>query len=585
MKICVDKSTKMSFSMDSEDPLIGVLTTEGIPNLKEIEWSRQFLCSDNSQSFIDIGAGYGAYALLHSSRCERVYAFEDRGAERLTISVILNNKNNVSVIDNNYDVDIKNITNVGLIRICHDDPLLILKGSRFTLADNQFPPIIISLNEKDKFSTENYLTDIGYKIYPIRGSLDLYLADDHPFHQKKENKSDIDSLIQKHQSNNLEKEEMENWRVWKDLARHYRNDSKHRQSYDCIEKGKRLTECLSEQLNFDEELSIICYYLRKIEEGYQSCERMISSSNIDWSLRNSTLNNQAFYMKKLPMSKCIGIDFLLPQNYIASSSSILPKDDGYLINLRAVNYSIEENGGYAIRDPYNIVRTRNFLLNLNKNLEVTSNVELLDCSEVKLYEGRILGMEDIRLFGDKYLFCTYLDVNDKGIPQVCFGEYSSDGRVSRIVPLMVGTELICEKNWIPCIQDGRIYVIYKFSPFTVYLLNEETGKMDLIRELDLVPEGFGFRGSSTPISYKDGYLMIVHQVYYASPRKYFHRFIWMNKDFTEIKYGKIWFFESANIEYTVSLCHSESGLLIPYSVQDNCSKIAILSYEELSSLL
>ena len=87
-----------------------------------------------------------------------------------------------------------------------------------------------------------------------------------------------------------------------------------------------------------------------------------------------------------------------------------------------------------------------------------------------------------------------------------------------------------------------------------------------------------FRGSASLIPYKNGYVCSIHQVYHSSPRKYFHRLVWYNKDFTEMKYSKIFYFESAAIEFNLSICHSHEGLLMAYSCNDNSSKIGVFPY-------
>jgi hypothetical protein len=55
----------------------------------------------------------------------------------------------------------------------------------------------------------------------------------------------------------------------------------------------------------------------------------------------------------------------------SSSASLLSKSDnsGYMMNIRAVNYWINTNGGYMNTEDY--VMTNNKYLELNNNLEIT----------------------------------------------------------------------------------------------------------------------------------------------------------------------------------------------------------------------
>jgi hypothetical protein len=250
-----------------------------------------------------------------------------------------------------------------------------------------------------------------------------------------------------------------------------------------------------------------------------------------------------------------------------------------------VNYSIDEKGNYIIRDPQNRVITRNFLLPFDGKTVGMEAIELIDRSGVPLYPKDILGLEDIRLFGDHEFFCTYLEVNQSRTPQMCYGHYREDGTVDRIVPLQVQPTLECEKNWLPFIIDGEIHFIYSFHPFKLYKLNRDTGAITLIKDTVLSNHYISdFRGSGAPIRYRDQWLCTIHQCWHNNPRKYFHRFVLIDDQFTTLKYSKIWYFESPSIEYTLSLAHSPEGLLIPYSLRDNASKIGVLSYQALDQL-
>jgi hypothetical protein len=242
-----------------------------------------------------------------------------------------------------------------------------------------------------------------------------------------------------------------------------------------------------------------------------------------------------------------------------------------------------------IRDNNGRVVTRNFLLNYSSDLHRIDQTELVNNNQDIIYPCHIQGLEDVRLIDSEIpeFICTCLEINSKSIPQICYCQYDkSTGEVTKIIPLIVG-ELKCEKNWLPFTKDGNLYFIYTISPLRIYKFNRNTNELEFINEyfLDGDLSLDDFRGSGGLIPYKSGYLGTIHQVYFDSPRKYFHRFIWFDQDSTSIKYSKLFYFESPNIEYTLSLCHSPHGLLIPYSIMDNCSRIGIFSYENLDRYL
>ena len=314
--------------------------------------------------------------------------------------------------------------------------------------------------------------------------------------------------------------------VWHALANHYRCQSKHQEAYECAHRSLQAGPPLDKQYLCYEEISIIAYYLNKKEEGYDACEKVVLS-RLPWGTKNYVLNNQSYYMRPLSFDKVIEIKYKLPEDFKGSSSSIIPRGNGYLMNLRGVNYSINDQGGYLIRDPENIIRTRNFLLNFDDQLNSQGDgIELIDHSGVQLYPKDIRGLEDIRLFGDHELFCTYLEVNEKRTPQMCYAQYQDSGIIKHLKPMHVKPTLECEKNWLPMIINDEVHIIYSFDPFKMYKLNRELGDLEPVKEIKISDKYLGdFRGSANPIRYNGQWLATIHQVYYNSPRKYFHRFV------------------------------------------------------------
>lgn len=558
-----------------------------------IQWCEQYLTSQGV--FIDIGSDIGSFSTNLSKVCRSVYAFETNIILYKKFVEITNTDNIViNHIDNYNDVfhfDIPKTDQVQLIKI-NTDNINVLSDATGFLIDHKFPPMIIKVNQNKDIL--EHLKILGYGIHPVRGCENFYLAGDHAEYKKEDDidileemsnteiisKYSIEELDQQYRSGSLIEKD---WNVYQELSKHYRFKSKHKDSYDCATLALKSAP-QNKQFLLYEEISIVAFYINKKDEGYNACDKVIFSHEAKHDLRNSTLNNQAFYMSKMPFSKVITVDFVPPPNFIGTSASIVPDGNGYKICLRTVNYSINPKGGYIMRDPNNVVRTRNFLLSMNSNLKTEKSVELINKSNTKLYNSHIVGMEDARLFGNNEFFCTDLEVNDRQVPQICYCKYDDNGDVISIKPLAVTPHLQCEKNWLPFRVDDDIYFVYNSHPLKLYKLEDENVK--LVKELKLSDSRLDdFRGSASLIPYKNGYLCTIHQVYHSNPRKYFHRLIWYDKDFTTMKYSNIFYFESASIEFNLSICHSPEGLLVAYSCNDNSSKIGIFPYEILNSWL
>ena len=656
MDIFTDKASGVQFCMKMGNSSAEKIVEEGIPDFNLIKWCEQFI-SENGV-FVDIGANIGEYSVLLGKKCKSVYSFEPQkeNFDCLTISACVNSLYNTTIEnvalgdhestatlyhysimnDEKEDtecslflipgkepvkeetvliktLDSYDIKNVDFLKISvKGSELAVLKGASLTLVDNNFPPFILKVCLEDWFADEkelllSFIDNLGYKVHHISGFKNMYLVSDHPLRIKKAKpvietppKYDIKELCSKYEEGQFDEDVSLEWDGWHELARHYRFISRHQTSYDCAHKGLKVAPVDKEYL-FHEEISIVAFYINKRKEGFEAAEKVILSHYTPWSTKNLTLSNEGFYMSPIPVKRKLPLKYPMPLHYTPSSASIIKNGDGFLINLRGINYYLSE-GGYGVsRHGDGIIRTINYLLDLDKDLNITKGVEVIDNSGVKLYPKNILGMEDIRLFGPNYFFCTYLELNESRTPQIGWGTYDSDtGSVTRMVPLMAGTQLKCEKNWLPFIDDdGEIYIIYAMGPFQLYHLDKEEGTVTEVKRLTLGKELVDtsvnatsdpryindFRGSASPISYKSGWLCTIHQVHHAEPRKYFHRFVWLNKEFTEIKFSLPFYFDKVGVEFNLSICESEDGMLMSYSHGDASSTIAIIDYKVIDDML
>ena len=287
-------------------------------------------------------------------------------------------------------------------------------------------------------------------------------------------------------------------------------------------------------------------------------------------------------MEKLELKDIFEIKYNMPEKYSSSTASMIKKEDGYRVNLRGVNYILTQKGGYISRHGDDIIRTVNFILDYDQQFNLKNVIEIKNNTDIPLYPKNILGMEDIRLINDtNYFFCTYPEVNNSRTPQICWGTYDENGNVNRIVPLIVDDVLKCEKNWMPFMYQNRLLFIYSIRPFRLFEINIETGELTEIKNISYGDKYLNdFRGSACPISYKSGWLCTIHQVFHADPRKYFHRFIWFDENFTEIKYSLPFYFETPSIEFNLSLCKIDESeeILITYSCNDSNSLIAKVDF-------
>ena len=749
MDIFTDKLSGYQFCMKTGNGCADHIIANGIYEYPLIKWCEQYLTPEGT--FVDVGAHMGTYSIILGKKCKEVHSFEAQRStfDCLTISICVNNAFNIKQynvalgekegsltlyqvsedgggsslrpevsrntnlpIIGEETVAIKTLDSFGLKNVdflkidVEGYELDVIKGASMTLIDNNFPPFIFEAWPDDWYKDDkelllSFVRGLGYKVYPIAGYGNMYLASDHPLRPKKEEsapkveekaKYNINTLIDKYTAGTLEAEWKEAinqdkpedkpgdksedksegkpedksegkpedksegkpedkfegkpedkfegkpedkpedkpkedkpkegkpedkpkeiwvhedlqdddkvpWDVWHILAKHFRLNSKHQDSYNCAMKGLEAAHPLDIEHLLYEEISIVAYYIDKKAEGFEACEKVVLSAPAPWNTRNQTLSNAGFYMPPLKIKSKMALRYNMATHYEPSSSSIIPwgvsgahtghagmLGDGFRIMLRGVNYSIDKNGGYHMRHGDNIVRTLNYLLDTDKNFKVLRGVEIHDKSGVKLHDKNILGMEDLRLFGDKYFLCTYPQLTESNNYRVAWGTYDDQtGEVTRIVPLMPNYEVRCEKNWLPFMNGDKIYIIYAIGPFQLYELNPENGEMTEIAHKDMSENYINdFRGSAPPIPYKDGWLATIHQVYYSTPRKYFHRFVFYDKEFKTMKYSKPFYIVKPGIEFNLSICHSDNGLLMTYSHHDADAHLAVVDYEVVDEML
>jgi hypothetical protein len=164
---------------------------------------------------------------------------------------------------------------------------------------------------------------------------------------------------------------------------------------------------------------------------------------------------------------------------------------------------------------------------------------------------------------------------------MCLGSYDENGNINQLVPLSPNDKI--EKNWLPFMLNDEKAYICSWHPLKIYkIINNKL--------IEIVNKTFNVnlelcRGSAPPITYNFGYLCVVHNVHYNEPRKYYHRFIWLDNTFTKIKVSHPFYIVAPGIEYTLSICTNDTYLLMTYSFRDSSSRILFIDFEVVNNYL
>jgi tetratricopeptide (TPR) repeat protein len=402
-----------------------------------------------------------------------------------------------------------------------------------------------------------------------------------------------------------------------EIIKHYRFESKHKL---CLKFYNLAKEILDKNLNRDSYLFLHNdVYIHKIYYEYTIFAAYNDIKNIDneiitifnnsnnGSELDNILSNMKFYKQILQKKSLFNVDntfnsVVNGENIkFTSSSSCLIKQrnlDGYLCNIRYVNYHITENGSYINCDKH--------IISINKFVEIDKNFNVI--KEVwmdLLFDGRLyIGTEDVKIYYDKYkdkLLYIGTGFHSNNKIGIVSGEYDLSNTKLHINELkQTFNSTSCEKNWIFVDYKDETHVIYDWHPLRICkLVNNNIN----IVESKPTPKLFSrVRGSSCGFVYNKKIVMndngnikidiiepeiwfVNHIVSYEAPRHYYHIISVFDSNMNLLRYSAPFKFEGEPIEYCLSIVVEDEQVLINYSVWDRTTKIGIYDKAYIEQLL
>ena len=357
--------------------------------------------------------------------------------------------------------------------------------------------------------------------------------------------------------------------------------------------------------------AISSYYSGHKQDGRDFAEQAVSYRPNDERLRA----NRAFYAPsagELFGATARAIDFVPEPGWNASNPSIYFDGDRTRCIVRTVNYKIV-NGSYVtppedwVRDEgswkgWQIIRTRNFLLDLDADLKTTRVVEIVDKTGDARTRYPIHGFEDARLFaweGSWWATATVCDFTEDGRREIALLQLDDDGAVVRAEPLRGPWSDHTQKNWMPIVdsESGRVKFIYATS------LNGDVGSttiFDLVCAADPEvsprysiepPPGAAYghgrlRGGSQAVRVDGGWIYCVHDVAFpGSGRIYLHRFVFIDDKLQLVSMTDPFYFEKLGIEFCAGLALMDGKLVASYAVNDGSARLGVFDWERVRKAL
>jgi SAM-dependent methyltransferase/glycosyltransferase involved in cell wall biosynthesis len=347
-----------------------------------------------------------------------------------------------------------------------------------------------------------------------------------------------------------------------------------------------------------EELSITANYsdnpLRHAL-GHSACEWLALSRVVPEGMRELAHRNLAFYAKGaqqlFPSFRPTRINFGAPVGYNCLNPSVARFRDRLVLIQRTANYTVTPDGARYDIHKGSSVHTRNFLLTLNDEFDVTSSSEILPPHDMpEPIFPAVLGFEDMRLTEWQGTLWTSSTVRESNPQGLC------EQFLARIEPADIGAARLAdwrfmqpehqpthEKNWMPWRRSDELQFLAICDPSQV---RDSYGK--LISESQPTASLVHFRGGSQVIPFGDGWLAVVHEVSIAgSARTYLHRFIKLDRAGTILGISQRHFLLRKGIEFVAGLAWHPNGeqLLVSFGVGDAESWLATISSSDIEASL
>jgi tetratricopeptide (TPR) repeat protein len=341
--------------------------------------------------------------------------------------------------------------------------------------------------------------------------------------------------------------------------------------------------------------AISSFYAGRKEEGRRWAEMAVRARPDDERLRA----NRAFFAQsagELFGTTMRPIDFVPEPGWNASNPSIYCDGTRVRCVVRTVNYAIVD-GSYVtpaddvVREEnrykgWQVIQTRNFLLDLSDDLSTTSAVELIDKTGGERSSYPVHGFEDARLFywqGSWRATATVCDFTEEGQREIVLLDIDDEGAITRAAPLRGPWSIHAQKNWMPFVVENELKFVYAVEPTTIFAL-ADAGTIESPANCTL---GHGrLRGGSQGVRVEEGWIFVVHDVAFpGSGRFYLHRFVLLNEQLRLVSMTDLFYFEQLGIEFCAGLAMANDKLVASYAVNDGSAKLAIFEWETVKKAL
>jgi tetratricopeptide (TPR) repeat protein len=389
-----------------------------------------------------------------------------------------------------------------------------------------------------------------------------------------------------------------------EIVKYYRETSKHTLAHNFYKMAKEVLAKDHDRTNFlflhndvythklDYEYTIIASYLNVTNIN----DEMVHIFNVsnEAQMLDNILSNLKFYKDILKATHTLKFDDMITDiidgekvELRSTSSCIIQKDSSegsnYCLNIRYVNYYINEQGGYLNCGDH--ITTKNRYVELDSDFTISKSKWFHHNGDTK---RRYVGIEDIRIYKDKHtdkmLFIGTGFMKDERIG-IVNGTYDlTKDTLDTTEILSSFNKNFCEKNWVYTEYKDKTHVIYNWFPLQLCEIRQDN-QIYIVDEKPMPKMFKRARGSSCGFKYKNEVWFVIHIVSYEQPRHYYHVIVVFDCDMNLLRYSAPFKFDSDPIEYCLGLVVKDNNVVISYSTWDRSTRVGIYPKEYIESKL
>ena len=340
-----------------------------------------------------------------------------------------------------------------------------------------------------------------------------------------------------------------------------------------------------------EEFGILAFYLNKKEEARCKLDELDLTTRLSWWDSNNLLRHFRWYIKPttprqnvrihIPFERLPWLDEEEAGKWQPFNPSLCKRASGYYLTLRYANYYTDDASVYTYRGTDGKVRTRNCLLSIEgSQWNNPVSIEEIKVGGFERKNSMVLGVEDCRFIQGspnlEYL-CTSISYSETGINTI-FKLSRDEASLWTLyqMPLPPGvSDTEPQKNWLGFYHKGELLYVYSWSP---YMVCDKSGAVRITHSYSGKYALNDYRGSANPVEWSSDafpdemYLCVIHKVQSSSDgRRYYHRFITLDKELKPSRVSCFLRLTSERIEYWSGLCFSieKDSYWVSYGVKDS----------------